>query len=72
MPAGFLHGFCTLSDHVDFLYKVTAYYSQPHDGAVRWNDPDLGIAWPFDEASVTLSPKDLGAPAFRDLGPVFA
>jgi dTDP-4-dehydrorhamnose 3,5-epimerase len=71
VPAGFLHGFCTLTDHVDFLYKVTAYYSQPHDGAVRWNDPDLGIRWPFDDASVTLSPKDQAAPAFRDLGPVF-
>lgn len=72
VPEGFLHGFCTLTDHVDFLYKVTAFYSQAHDGAIRWNDPDLSIKWPFDEAAMTLSPKDRTAPAFRDLGPVFA
>ncbi len=71
VPEGFLHGFCTLTDHVDFLYKVTAYYSQPHDGSVRWNDPDLGIVWPFAERDLALSAKDLTAPAFRDLGPVF-
>lgn len=71
VPEGFLHGFCTLTDHVDFIYKVTAYYSQPHDGAVCWNDPDLGIKWPFEDSALTLSPKDRNAPAFRDLGKVF-
>ncbi|MCZ8182208.1 MAG: dTDP-4-dehydrorhamnose 3,5-epimerase [Beijerinckiaceae bacterium] len=71
VPEGFLHGFCTLTDNVDLLYKVTAFYSAPHDGAVRWNDPDLGISWPVDEASARLSAKDAAAPSFRDLGPVF-
>lgn len=71
VPEGFLHGFCTLTDHVDFLYKVTAFYSQPHDGAVRWDDPDLAIQWPFPAEGLTLSAKDMAAPAFRDLGPVF-
>lgn len=72
VPEAFLHGFCTLTDHVDFLYKVTEFYSPPHDGVVRWNDSDLGINWPFKDTMLTLSPKDLGALAFRDLGPVFA
>jgi dTDP-4-dehydrorhamnose 3,5-epimerase len=71
VPEGFLHGFCTLTEHADFLYKVTAHYSQPHDGGVRWNDPDLGIKWPFPDDALTLSAKDLVAPAFRDLGRIF-
>ncbi len=68
---GVSHGFCTLSDHVDFLYKVTAHYSPAHDGAVRWNDPALGIRWPFPDDALTLSPKDRAAPLLAELGPVF-
>ena len=43
VPPGFLHGFCTLSEEVEFLYKVTAYYSAAHDGAVAFDDPALGV-----------------------------
>ena len=71
IPPGFLHGFCTLTDDVEFLYKVTSVYSASHDGAVLFNDPDIGITWPFPEAELTLSPKDLAAPRLRDLPPVF-
>jgi dTDP-4-dehydrorhamnose 3,5-epimerase len=71
VPEGFLHGFCTLTDHVSFLYKVTAFYSAAHDGAVRWNDPDLDLRWPFPVEALTLSPKDRAAPLLRDLGPLF-
>jgi dTDP-4-dehydrorhamnose 3,5-epimerase len=71
VPGGFLHGFCTLTDDVEFLYKVTAYYSPEHDGAVAWNDPDIGIRWPFAETGMTLSPKDRAAPRLRDLPPIF-
>lgn len=71
VPEGFLHGFCTLSDHVDFLYKVTAFYSPAHDGAVRWNDPELGIRWPFPDDALTLSPKDRAAPLLSEIGRIF-
>ena len=71
IPAGFLHGFCTLTEEVEFLYKVTAVYSAPHDGAVAFDDPDLGVAWPFGREALTLSQKDLAAPRLRDLAPLF-
>lgn len=71
VPPGFLHGFVTLVDDTEFLYKVTNYYSQPHDGAVLWNDPDIAINWPFPESDLTLSDKDRRAPRLRDLPPLF-
>jgi dTDP-4-dehydrorhamnose 3,5-epimerase len=72
VPSGFLHGFCTLTDDAEVLYKVTAHYSPQHDGAVAWDDPDLGIAWPVDAASAILSAKDAAAPRLRDAGALFA
>jgi dTDP-4-dehydrorhamnose 3,5-epimerase len=71
VPPGFLHGFCTLMDDTEFLYKVTARYSPEHDGAVSWNDPDIAIEWPFPEAALTLSSKDLKAPRLADLPAIF-
>ncbi len=71
VPPGFLHGFCTLTDDVEFLYKVTSYYSPAHDGSVAWNDPDIGIRWPFSDAEMTLSAKDKAAPRLKDIKPVF-
>lgn len=71
VPPGFLHGFCTLADQTEFLYKVTSYYSAAHDGGVIWNDPDIGIQWPFSEENLTLSAKDKIAPRLRDLPPIF-
>jgi dTDP-4-dehydrorhamnose 3,5-epimerase len=68
VPAGFLHGFCTLEDNTEVCYKATAYYSPAHDAGVVWNDPDLGIKWPIDEAAVVLSEKDQKLPRLRDLG----
>jgi dTDP-4-dehydrorhamnose 3,5-epimerase len=67
VPEGFLHGFCTLEDDTEFLYKVTSRYSPEQDGAVIWNDSDIGIDWPFAEAELTLSPKDQRAPRLADL-----
>ena len=71
VPPGFLHGFCTLTDEVEFLYKVTAYYSAPHDGAAAFDDPDLGVAWPFPREELVLSAKDAAAPRLKDLDPPF-
>lgn len=56
VPEGFAHGFLTLSETADVLYKVNDYYSPEHDRGIRWDDPALGIVWPSRD--VTLSAKD--------------
>lgn len=60
VPPGFAHGFCVLSDSADFHYKCTDYYHPEDEGCIRWNDPNIGIEWPFTEP--TLSAKDANAP----------
>ncbi|MNZ66320.1 dTDP-4-dehydrorhamnose 3,5-epimerase [compost metagenome] len=57
VPEGFAHGFVVLSESAEFLYKTTDYYAPEHERAILWNDPQLAIAWPIDEAP-TLSAKD--------------
>lgn len=66
IPPGFGHGFLTLSDSVEVLYKATAYYAPGYDRAVRWDDPDIGIEWPEDGAPPVLSGKDAAAPFLAD------
>lgn len=60
IPAGFLHGFVTRAPDTEIIYKCTDYYAPECDGAVAWNDPDIGIDWGV-EAPV-LSDKDAAAP----------
>lgn len=67
IPAGYAHGFLVLSEFADFLYKTTAYYSPADEGAVRWDDPELAIAWPDTGEPPQLSAKDAAAPLLRDL-----
>ncbi|HEX7686784.1 MAG TPA: dTDP-4-dehydrorhamnose 3,5-epimerase [Burkholderiaceae bacterium] len=67
VPPGLAHGFLVLSETADFLYKTTEFYSPQHEGAVRWDDPDLAIAWPDVGAAPTLSAKDAAAGTLRDL-----
>lgn len=62
VPAGFAHGFCALSDWADVTYKVTGYWSAAVDAGVRWNDPALGIAWPFRPEEAVVTPKDAALP----------
>lgn len=64
VPPGFAHGFCTLSDEADVVYKVTAEYSPDNDRGIRWNDPDIGVEWPM--ARPLLSPKDAAHPTSGD------
>ena len=71
IPPGFLHGFCTLTDDVEFLYKVTAYYSREHDGGVSPTDPGLGIDWPLGDGEPLISDKDRAAPQLKDLPVIF-
>lgn len=64
VPPGFAHGVLTLEDHTEIFYKMSNYYSPPHDRAIRWNDPALGIDWPPGETMV--SDKDAAAPLLAD------
>ena len=58
IPEGFAHGFVTLSDTAEFLYKTTNYYHLDSDRGIRWNDKHLGINWPVKGLALTLSAKD--------------
>ncbi len=57
LPEGLAHGFLTLEDGTDFLYKCTAPYAPAHEHTLAWNDPSVGIVWPHDGRPV-LSDKD--------------
>lgn len=57
IPPGFAHGFLTLTESADFLYKCTEYYAPEHDRCLLWNDPALKIEWPLEQAPL-LSAKD--------------
>jgi dTDP-4-dehydrorhamnose 3,5-epimerase len=65
IPPGFAHGFISLSDSADFLYKTTNYYAPNHERSIVWNDKTLGISWPFGIQPV-LSLKDTNAKSFVD------
>ena len=66
VPPGFAHGFLTLEDGTEFLYKCTALYDPSCDRNIRWDDPDIGIKWPLDVDTPKVSAKDLSAPMLRD------
>ena len=63
---GLAHGFLTLSDDTEFLYKTTDYWSPSHERCIAWNDADLGVLWPLDGAPL-LSPKDEHGAPFASL-----
>ena len=65
IPRGFGHGFVTLTDEVEFLYKADNYYYPDFEANIRWNDPELGIIWGIDNP--ILSEKDRNAPFLHDL-----
>lgn len=67
LPPGMAHGFLVTSASADFLYKTTDYYAPQSEGAVRWNDPALDIAWPDIGMAPQLSPKDAAAPLLAEL-----
>ena len=60
IPPGFAHGFLTLSETAEFLYKTTDYYAPEYERSLLWNDPALGIEWPF-EGDPKLAAKDAAA-----------
>lgn len=65
VPKGFAHGFATLLPDSEIVYKCSDYYAPEAEGAVRWDDPTLGIEWPLAGEPV-LSGKDAGAPYLAD------
>ena len=66
VPRGFLHGFLTLTENTQVLYKVDAPYDAASDGAVRFDDPDLGVDWGIGSDQAVLSDKDTAAARFAD------
>lgn len=58
VPPGFAHGFLSLEDGTDFLYKCTALYNPASEHSLMWDDPDLAIEWPIDGLDLQLSDKD--------------
>lgn len=65
VPPGFAHGFQVVSDEALFSYKCTDLYHPECEATVRWDDPDLAVAWPLRDA--VLSPKDADAPTLAEL-----
>jgi dTDP-4-dehydrorhamnose 3,5-epimerase len=67
IPVGFAHGFLTLTDEAVVSYKCTEYYAPETERSLRWDDPDIGIAWPGDEVAPLLAPKDAAAPRLAEI-----
>lgn len=63
-PAGFARGFCVLSEFAEIQYLCTGVYNSAGEAGIRWDDPELGIAWPT--TTPILSPKDTKAPSLRE------
>jgi len=71
VPAGFAHGFMTLTPDTEVLYKVDAPYSPANEGAILWDDPAIGIEWPRLGTAPILSGKDREAPLMADFNTPF-
>ena len=65
IPEGFAHGFQVASESALLVYKCTALYNRESEGAILWNDPEIGIEWPIGQP--TLSDKDRAAPTLREM-----
>lgn len=66
IPRGFAHGFLVLSDEAIFTYKVDNVYAPQDEASIRWDDPQLQIAWPTEGLELLLSDKDKRAPMMKD------
>jgi dTDP-4-dehydrorhamnose 3,5-epimerase len=66
VPVGFVHGYCTLTDDTEVIYKVTAPWDPVAERGVIWNDPDLAVKWPYTERDAILSEKDKLLPRLKD------
>ena len=66
IPAGFAHGFITLEDNTEVLYKVDNYYSKLHDSGIKWDDPKLNIDWGLSIENIIVSKKDNNLQLLKD------
>ena len=66
VPPGFAHGFLSMEDDTEFLYKCTDFYAPEHERSILWNDADLGIDWPLGDIEPQLSEKDRNGMIFKD------
>lgn len=71
VPAGFAHGFATLEPDTEIIYKCTAFYAADCDRAIRFDDPDIGIAWPVTREEAVMSDKDANAPTLAETNSPF-
>ena len=66
VPLGFAHGFLTLSDNAEVLYKTVGYWNRACERSLRWNDPTIGIEWPSTGIEPLLADKDAAAPGLAE------
>ena len=71
VPVGFAHGYVTLEDDTEVIFKLGSQFAPAYAVGLAWNDPDLGIAWPITEAEAIVLARDLDRPRFRDLTDFF-
>ncbi len=69
IPEGFAHGFLTLRDNTIFSYKCTNFYNKASEDSIKWNDPEIGIKWNFENP--LLSEKDISGKDFKDFKSLF-
>ena len=67
IPNGFAHGFLSLSEKTDVLYKTTDYWSSEYERSIKWDDPDIGIAWPKIDSKFKISFKDSQSKYLEDI-----
>ncbi len=72
VPTGFAHGYCTLEDDTEVLYKVGAAYAAETEGGLAWDDPDLALPWPLPPTGVVIADRDRHLPRLAELVPCFA
>jgi dTDP-4-dehydrorhamnose 3,5-epimerase len=70
IPPGFLHGYCTLEDETEVLYKATKPYKPQAELGVHWRDSTLNIPWPFGGHEVSISDRDANLPSFAEVKPI--
>ena len=71
VPKGFAHGYVTLTDACEVLYKVTDYYAPQAEGGVRWSDSAIGIDWSIPTAEITANARDNAAPLLAEIDSPF-
>jgi dTDP-4-dehydrorhamnose 3,5-epimerase len=71
VPPGFAHGYITLEDDCEVIYKVTDYYAPECDRGIAWDDPAIGIDWRLPSSEIILSGKDRKQPRLADVADIF-